>query len=698
MTRSVILSDWYKNDLDRLDHSIRRRVPETVRKIQQNPNQPGLGTEKPTAFHTMRTIRRSRVNQHIRILWEALPGGTIALWRIGKHEFIDSFSSLPGIDEGQWEDFEGTRTEQTILEHDWRQDTQQFQPFQKFPENHLILFGVPEDCIEAVRLISNAEEIWDLPLPEHVQYTLYDILLQGSNWTADSFLDSKHLLYRVTVDQLEGYCEGKIKKLLLNLSPEQMEYVRISSKGPILIKGVAGSGKTTIGLYRARYLADTIEDERRMFGEETNVLVLTYTETLAKALNELLLELYGQENRDSVHVYTFRQWMLEQLYPNLPPEDYPIARDRLTIAGRIQQVLREEHPESTLPHRCSTQFLLDEVDQVIRARLIDSLDKYREIVRIGRGKGLDRNVDRPIVWDFFNKYQTELDSQGLVDYADLPRKVLEQRRGKHVPRFDAVIVDEAQDLTPAHLRLALDLVSRRNDRRGLTLLADPAQSIYYRGIPWKEAGLNITGRRTRSLKKNFRNTVQILETAKSVLNKCQALMAENEYIPPSCTDRPGPHPLLIRYEDFSQAVEYIIQEILRLSQLGRYRPGDFAVLARQKDTLTIIKRAFSKANVPYCHFRDEEFRVLENQIKLITMHSAKGLEFPVVFLVDLREGILPHSRVVNEDDVYGLEQERKVLYVSMTRAAERLYMLYPRNGRSRFIHDLDLRTVEELHL
>ncbi len=90
-------------------------------------------------------------------------------------------------------------------------------------------------------------------------------------------------------------------------------------------------------------------------------------------------------------------------------------------------------------------------------------------------------------------------------------------------------------------------------------------------------------------------------------------------------------------------------------------------------------------------------------VTCITLHQAKGLEYPVVFLVGLEEGLLPHSRSMDERD--RLEEERRLLYVGMTRARQRLYLLhafrrstYGRTNvcdRSRFLADIPPDLIEK---
>jgi DNA helicase-2/ATP-dependent DNA helicase PcrA len=94
----------------------------------------------------------------------------------------------------------------------------------------------------------------------------------------------------------------------------------------------------------------------------------------------------------------------------------------------------------------------------------------------------------------------------------------------------------------------------------------------------------------------------------------------------------------------------------------------------------------------------------EDCVQMMTLHTAKGLEFPVVFLSGLEDGLFPHQRSI--DDLDGLEEERRLCYVGITRAMKQLYVTYAEQRRlhgmdsfgtpSRFIAELPEDLVEEV--
>ncbi len=88
----------------------------------------------------------------------------------------------------------------------------------------------------------------------------------------------------------------------------------------------------------------------------------------------------------------------------------------------------------------------------------------------------------------------------------------------------------------------------------------------------------------------------------------------------------------------------------------------------------------------------------ESGVTLMTMHSAKGLEFPIVFIMGMEESLFPHIRAIKSDDDHEMEEERRICYVAITRAEETLYitnattrMLFGRsqsNMPSRFLKEI----------
>ena len=101
---------------------------------------------------------------------------------------------------------------------------------------------------------------------------------------------------------------------------------------------------------------------------------------------------------------------------------------------------------------------------------------------------------------------------------------------------------------------------------------------------------------------------------------------------------------------------------------------------------------------------EEQASEWEDSVQMMTLHSAKGLEFPVVFLCGMEDGLFPHQRSIT--DVDGLEEERRLCYVGMTRAMKQLYLTYAEQRRlhgvdsygspSRFIREVPTELIEEV--
>src|SRR5205807_2277481 len=98
----------------------------------------------------------------------------------------------------------------------------------------------------------------------------------------------------------------------------------------------------------------------------------------------------------------------------------------------------------------------------------------------------------------------------------------------------------------------------------------------------------------------------------------------------------------------------------------------------------------------------DSLRDEEGLVTLMTLHNAKGLEFPIVFIIGCEEGVFPHSRALDEG---GLEEERRLCYVGITRAQRDLYLCYARTRnvfgsrmyglRSRFIDEIPAQLTDD---
>lgn len=688
----LVETEAFIEDLGRLSigHDV---VLEKLKFLEEDPGHPGLRTEGPESTNDG---FKSRINDFYRVFWDYHPHerGVIILWRIGPKTWTDRLKDFSRPDLNQLKPFQEAQPdaepERTAAAPGARRPrARQKGFFSQVDPNHLRLLGVPEAKVNAVRQIQDYDEVFELGLPGHAQQLLAELYRSGEWRGVDGLLAADLLFYRASADELENYCKGMTTRLLLDLKPEQRRYTYAQTTGPLLVKGIAGSGKTTIGLYRALYLAE----QRTLFKEQPDILFITYNETLAKVVGQLFCELRGPEIQKHITVTTLRDWVKSWCKIS----DAQIAKQNESegCLSKGMQQARRLLPDVQSMHKRGDRFFATEIADVIKGRGVSSIKEYQTLKRFGRKKGLRRSNERPFIWQVYETYQEELKRLGLYDYDDLAGVALEEMSNwGEGALYDAVIVDEAQDLRPIEIRLAGLLAGGRDSPR-LTLLGDPQQSIYYKGVSWKDAGVDIVGR-VKTLEKNFRNTRQILEAAWSLAQ--HGTDGARDVVAPEMTRKQGPRPTIISGSNFNEW-HAVRDTILALCQTGPYNPGDIAVLAYQKEDVHQIRRVLEGSEIPVVHFRDEAFDIREYQVKAITIHSAKGLEWPVVIVAGLQQGKLPRRLPDNLDDeelASEMKQERKKLYVAMTRAMERLYLVAP-EPMSDFIGEIDGELVAWEH-
>lgn len=274
----------------------------------------------------------------------------------------------------------------------------------------------------------------------------------------------------------------------------------------------------------------------------------------------------------------------------------------------------------------------------------------------------------------YNVARPEADSDAEF-YEALVERVIAGVDAGQIPRaqYGAVMIDEGHDFRADWLRLVSQMVDPETDN--LLLLYDDAQSIYQgggkRGFSFKSVGIKAAGR-TTILRLNYRNTSEVLQAAyrfaEGIVNPQEAEEDGIPVVSPESAGRRGPPPELHRFKRFADELQFIAKQAMALHEEGTAW-NQMAVIYRRHFMGETAARVLAEAGLPVAWLQQDRqsrrFRPEEDTLKITTMHSSKGLEFPVVFIPGL--GYMPNS----EDDE---EEEARVLYVAMTRAMDNLYL------------------------
>ena len=279
-------------------------------------------------------------------------------------------------------------------------------------------------------------------------------------------------------------------------------------------------------------------------------------------------------------------------------------------------------------------------------------------------------------YQMLQAYHVPLPEKDENYFSAMVEKVMDGVERGQIPRFQygAVLIDEGHDFEPDWYKLIVQMIDPNTN--SLLVLYDDAQNINgsasRRKFTWKSLGVQAQGR-TTILKLNYRNTLEILAVARNFANELlDAQAGEDDGVPliaPESAGRRGALPELIRVEHARDELPCLIQRIRDEQARGR-RLDDIAVLYRYGWQGDKLRESLTRADIP-CRVAEGKDKsslfVVKDCVKLITMHSSKGLEFPLVIIPYL--GQMPKA---GEDESH----EARLLYVAMTRATERLLLIH----------------------
>ncbi|MBR8829495.1 MAG: NERD domain-containing protein [Gomphosphaeria aponina SAG 52.96 = DSM 107014] len=252
-------------------------------------------------------------------------------------------------------------------------------------------------------------------------------------------------------------------------------------------------------------------------------------------------------------------------------------------------------------------------------------------------------------------------------------------------KWDAILVDEAHTFVPIWFKCCVKAL-KDSENGDLMIVADGSQSLYKRSdFTWKEVGVKAPGRtisKKFDLDKNYRNTIEILNGAWSLLNKIQEkqeiLETEEITFPtikPDLALRHGLQPQVYVASTVEQQEELVIKTIQNLNTKD-FDWKDIAILYRQKNgnSLDKIINKLNQLNIPYYWVsKDDKSKSNYSQnregVRLITCLSSLGLEFKAVLILWLEQF---DDCVSNKQGSLLITRQ---LYVAMTRAQENLLLL-----------------------
>ncbi|QGU94450.1 repressor LexA [Clostridium bovifaecis] len=501
----------------------------------------------------------------------------------------------------------------------------------------------------------------------------------------------------------------------MNLNMEQKKLIQSKPQGHALIKGVAGSGKTTVAIYKIPFLLNNY-----CFNEDDYILMVTFNKTLINYLEHLYKKVENEEQqmslyslmsgeKERVHLKNIDKiiYAYFQEYKKENKLKYNLTADKKITVNTLKRSMAKiskKYPEEDIFEQTNVQFLMDEIDWIKSCNYMN-LEEYQNVDRIGRTsqkniqgpQKLRKNSERrKHIFELMLLYNEELRNQGYIDFKDMALMALQQIKKCPRSKYTHIIVDESQDLTRVQIEILKEMYNGK-DYSSIIFVADTAQNIYphswlVKGRSFSSIGFDMTGK-SNILSKNYRTTTQIAEAAYSLVENDPNVIEDENYVKPSLIDREGSYPVYKHFNNDSEQIDFIIDQI-KNKILKSFTLKDIAIIAKNKVILSSIKQKLLAANIAASEITSNDGDFNTNSVKLLTLHSIKGLEFPVVFIAGINEGVIPYLSYKDESEKeYQESIERKILYVGMTRANELLYMTS--SGRpSKFINEINPKLLK----
>ena len=559
--------------------------------------------------------------------------------------------------------------------------------FAAYTDDQLIRMGLPVEQIPMIKSIAIMDEFYAMKksIPEdayeglewlahgfdydEVIETLYEdeaepvkeddfaaALQSDSSKKSFVIVDGEEELKRIMAEPLE--------KWRIFLHPTQRKIVNRDYSGPARVLGGAGTGKTVVAMHRAKRLASDLPLGKR-------VLFTTYTRNLADDIRENLRKIASIDQMKKIEVINLDAWVASFLRDQ--GYEYNIS-----YGDELDKIWDDAIAQAGGSLDYTKNFYIDEWIKVVQAQEAYTKEKYIKASRIGRGLRLDR-IKRMKVWGVFEEYMNLMDEKKLRDseFAMYECRIILEKQFS-AGRYESIIVDEGQDLSPSAFRLirALAGEAHKND---IFIVGDAHQRIYRNKAILSKCGINVRGR-ARKLRINYRTTEEIRKYAFGLLKGVSFDDMDEEYDDgDNCQSLiHGEKPVIQKFNTPEDEMEFIAKEIKDLEAAGVPRK-DICLVARTHKLINGYKDGLRNNGIDVFEITtnkvDDRSR---DEVRIATMHRVKGLEFNYIFAAGVNNKALPNGVRSDFSDDVSLEEfeteEKCLLYVALTRARAGAYV------------------------
>lgn len=474
------------------------------------------------------------------------------------------------------------------------------------------------------------------------------------------------------LEEFRSLCEApRWREWMTYLHPDQAHIVVGEYSGPARVRGVSGSGKTSVAVHRARFLARKYAPERGL------VFLVTYNVSLTLLLESLVRDLCGAELYQ-LNVFTIQELariMFHQMTGERHPDVLPDQK-RLAVLDEVRQGTGSgAQAIARLDRARGRAFVFDELG-FLRTRY-SYADRRQYVADDLRWRSLTvSREEREDLCEVAAAYETRLGRLKMLDADGILLKAIELLEDRLqyaavLPR--CIVADEVQDFSQNELRLLASLVPLEHPD-SLFLVGDGTQRVYKRGFSLARAGIDITGR-AFVLTKSYRNSRQIMEASHNLVAQFTFPELDSEVkdkaLQPDYPAKEDERPDLIKFDTALLEAAWIAQETGRLISVSSFRPGEIMILSGTARMREAIRLELQKAHIGVAELR-EDIGVDSERVKISTIESAKGHESPCVIVGGLIEGAVPWLPV--DEDGERINASR--LYVAMTRARAKLILTW----------------------